>query len=52
MSEKLKVQTITENIVLQVITCRGCGVVFALPKTMYDTCREKGGFWHCPNGHS
>ena len=32
--------------------CVVCGVVFALPKHMLHEKREKGGFIHCPNGHS
>lgn len=33
------------------IICGTCGVLHAIPKVMYDTCLEEGGFWHCPNGH-
>ena len=32
--------------------CVVCGVVFAFPKHMLHEKREKGGFIHCPNGHS
>jgi len=32
--------------------CCFCGVIFAIPSTMHDNKRERGGFFHCPNGHS
>ena len=32
--------------------CCVCGVVFAIPKIMFDHKVEKGGFIHCPSGHS
>lgn len=38
--------------ILQNLQCGTCGVEHAIPKVMYDACREEGGFWHCPNGHS
>lgn len=34
------------------LQCGTCGVWHAIPKTMYNTCFEEGGFWTCPNGHS
>lgn len=36
---------------LKVIQCGTCGVWHAIPLTMFDSCYEEGGFWHCPNGH-
>lgn len=44
--------TLTRTVTLHILECRGCGVSFAIPKTMFDTCQEKGGYWHCPNGHT
>lgn len=32
--------------------CITCGVRYALPTAMYRHQQEKGGFHHCPNGHS
>lgn len=32
--------------------CPVCFIDYAIPKAMADSCREKGGSWHCPNGHS
>jgi len=40
------------TIYLKEIQCGSCGVFHAIPKAMYDTCLEEGGFWQCPNGHS
>ncbi|WP_127524014.1 hypothetical protein [Mesorhizobium sp. Z1-4] len=37
---------------LHVLQCGNCGVWHAIPKMMFDTCVEEGGFWQCPNGHS
>jgi 50S ribosomal subunit-associated GTPase HflX len=34
------------------LQCGKCGVWHAIPTAMYVTCRDEGGFWHCPNGHS
>ena len=34
------------------LQCGSCGVFHAIPRKMYETCRDEGGFWHCPNGHS
>jgi hypothetical protein len=34
------------------IECGTCGVWHAIPRKMYETSQEEGGFWHCPNGHS
>lgn len=39
----------TEILLMQ---CGTCGVWHGLPKIMFDNCREEGGFWHCPSGHS
>lgn len=32
--------------------CITCGVRYAMPTAMYTHQQEKGGFHHCPNGHS
>lgn len=32
--------------------CITCGVRYAMPTSMYKHQQEKGGFHHCPNGHS
>lgn len=34
------------------LTCGNCGVTHQIPKAMYQTAYEEGGFWWCPNGHS
>lgn len=34
------------------LQCGSCGVFHAIPTAMYESCRDEGGFWHCPNGHS
>jgi hypothetical protein len=33
------------------LQCGNCGVIHAIPTAMYASCRDEGGFWHCPNGH-
>lgn len=33
------------------LTCGTCGVPHAIPEKMYETLKNEGGFWHCPNGH-
>lgn len=37
---------------LRVMTCGTCGVIHAIPVSIYENCLNEGGFWHCPNGHS
>ena len=32
--------------------CPSCGIMFAVPQLMFDQKVEKGGYFHCPNGHS
>jgi 3-mercaptopyruvate sulfurtransferase SseA len=32
--------------------CGTCGVWFAIPDIIIDSCRREGGFFSCPNGHS
>ena len=32
--------------------CCVCGVLFLLPSLLLKTVRKKGGYVHCPNGHS
>lgn len=34
------------------LQCGSCGVIHAIPTAMYNSARDEGGFWHCPNGHS
>jgi len=34
------------------IQCGSCGILHAIPTSMYDAARREGGFWTCPNGHS
>lgn len=38
-----------ENVVA--IRCGSCAVLHAFPAIIYDTARQQGGFWSCPNGH-
>jgi hypothetical protein len=46
-------KTITvEGQTLVAMQCGTCSIWHALPKMMYDTCIEEGGYWHCPIGHS
>lgn len=42
---------VIEGVTLRAMTCGTCGVKHAMPAIIYDTAREEGGFWHCPNGH-
>ena len=37
---------------LRVIQCGTCGVWHAIPEVKFQKCRDEGGFWYCPNGHS
>lgn len=37
---------------LVVMQCGTCSIWHAMPKMMYDTCVEEGGYWRCPLGHS
>jgi len=32
--------------------CGNCGVVFYVPEAFEKERRERGGGWHCPNGHT
>lgn len=34
------------------LECGTCGVCHCIPQSLYNKCKEEGGFWHCPNGHS
>jgi hypothetical protein len=47
----MSVETLTRSVTLQVIECGTCGVIHAIPQSMYDQYYKDGGFWHCPNGH-
>lgn len=42
---------IKHETILKTMECGTCGVVHAIPETLYDSCYEYGGFWHCPIGH-
>ncbi len=44
--------TLRRTVELQIMECGTCGVAFAIPQTMYDTCEREGGYWCCPLGHS
>jgi hypothetical protein len=37
---------------LEVTTCGACGVLFAMPQRLLESCREDGDNFFCPNGHS
>lgn len=37
---------------LHELVCGTCGVPHAIPEALYVKCKEEGGFWHCPNGHT
>jgi hypothetical protein len=37
---------------LKVIQCGTCGIPFALPERLWNSCYEDGGFFTCPLGHS
>jgi len=45
-------QNLKTDTELMEMQCGSCGVWHAIPKVMYESCLEEGGFWHCPNGHS
>lgn len=34
-----------------VTDCGVCGVVYTVPKVVYDHHYQEGGYHHCPNGH-
>lgn len=36
---------------LEVLICSECGVSFGMPTHYVQTRRERGGVFHCPNGH-
>lgn len=44
--------TLQTTIELVELQCGSCGVHHAIPKAMFDSAVEEGGFWTCPNGHS
>lgn len=31
--------------------CATCGVHYALPTAIYESCKREGGYFSCPNGH-
>ena len=39
------------DVELHVWTCPTCGVLHGIPEAYADRLREKGGGYHCPNGH-
>lgn len=44
--------TLNRNVNLKVMECGTCGLPFAIPQKMYDSCHDEGGYWYCPLGHS
>jgi len=40
------------NTDLKEIQCGTCGIWHAIPRVMFNSCYEEGGYWTCPNGHS
>lgn len=44
--------TLNRNVELTIEDCITCGTVFALPTVMRNHAYERGGYFHCPNGHS
>jgi hypothetical protein len=47
------VETILVRGTLCVVTeCGSCGVVYTIPKRVYDFHWQEGGFHYCPNGHT
>ena len=39
--------TISATTHLETVNC-SCGGIYAVSKTVYDSCRERGGGWNCP----
>ena len=43
--------TVAKQITLVTTECGSCGIPFAMPQSLWDSCYEQGGYFHCPNGH-
>ncbi|MFA9478537.1 hypothetical protein ACERK3_09535 [Phycisphaerales bacterium AB-hyl4] len=43
---------IAENIEMEARCCPSCGIQYAGPVRFFESRREQGGSWYCPNGHS
>lgn len=52
MSNNVRILNPNFTVDLEQIDCCNCGVVFALPVTILNERRKRGGNFHCPNGHS
>lgn len=39
------------DVQLVVWECPTCGIVYGIPKSFADACRDTGGHYWCPNGH-
>lgn len=37
---------------LTIKTCPVCSIRYAAPESMFVRIKERGGEWHCPNGHT
>lgn len=48
----MKTHTIETGVELVLVTCGDCGVVFGMPKLLYQQRRRDHAGWWCPNGHS
>jgi hypothetical protein len=42
---------LNETITLVTQSCYKCGVVFAMPEQLQNTCERDGDTFYCPNGH-
>ena len=45
-------ETLFETLSLTKIECGECSIVFAMPTSKYNRCRDQGEGWCCPNGHN
>lgn len=45
-------RTYTETVILQEVTCDGCGITFAFPQKLLEGFMRTGKSFYCPNGHS
>lgn len=44
--------TIATEVVLELVNCSSCGVIFGLPQNMQHELSQTGNSFFCPNGHS
>jgi predicted RNA-binding Zn-ribbon protein involved in translation (DUF1610 family) len=44
--------TIAAEVVLELVNCPNCGVIFGLPQEMQHELRQTGNSFYCPNGHA